>query len=291
MRFAERPLLTIALGGHALCDPNNPSVTDERVRIQKLTETFRELTKSGFRLLIVHGNGPQVGRLMVDDLDLDDLDVRVAQTQGELGYLLADAIGEQAVALVTSVEVSSEPASSFKPIGPVLDTPPHEGRCVRHAKGWRRSVPSPIPIRVREAEPIRVMSEMCHVIAGGGGGVPVLASGEPVRAVIDKDYTATLLAIGLNAQALLFATNVDFVYTDFADRPSLPNPSLTTAQAAALLDSQDWPEGTMEPKLRAAINFVETLARPAHICDWTSIVPALQGQAGTILMPTGLCAR
>ncbi len=283
MRFAERPLLAIALGGHALSDPEDVSVAGERSRIRKLSQTFCQLTRRGYRLLIVHGNGPQIGRLMSEESGLDDLDVHVAHTQGELGYLLTQVIEEQAVALVTSVEVDGGGPSPRKPVGPVLKKRPSQGTSVRHGKGWRLTVPSPVPIRVREADPISLVSERCHVIAGGGGGVPVTSEGEPVSAVVDKDYTAALLAEHLNAHALLFATNVDFVYSDFLRRSARPQPSLTTVQANALLAEQDWPEATMVPKLSSAISFVEKRARPAYICSWTRIIEALDRQTGTIV--------
>lgn len=283
MRFAERPLLAIALGGHALSDPEDVSLPGERSRIRTLSETFHELIRRGFRLLIVHGNGPQVGRLLSKASDLGDLDVHVAQTQGELGYLLAQVIEEQAVALVTTVEIACGQPSPRKPIGPVLEKRPVQGTSLRHGKGWRLTVPSPVPISVREVEAISGLSERYHVIAGGGGGVPVTREGEAVSAVVDKDYTAALLATHLNAHALLFATNVDYVYADFPSQSAQPQPSLTTVQARRLLAEQDWPEGTMVPKLTSAIRFVEDRARPAYICEWTHIVEALDRQTGTIV--------
>lgn len=285
MCFADRPLIAIALGGHALCDPSDLSLASERQRTARLSETFDELIRRGYRLLLVHGNGPQVGRLLSNNAAIDDLDIHVAQTQGELGYLLCESISEPAVALVTTVEVSMDADAPSKPIGPYMASAPDSGAWVRSAGGWRRTVGSPVPEQVKEADTIESVSKICHVVAGGGGGVPITSIGEPVAGVVDKDYTAALLAIQLQAHALVFATNVDFIYEDFGEGANEPLEVVTTQQSHNLLREQDWPEGTMVPKLSSAVRFAEAANKRAHVCSWERIVAALDGNSGTTVVP------
>jgi carbamate kinase len=191
------PLAVVALGGNLLSPPaGDLSVSAERSVVTRAVQEIAQLA-AGHRLLVVHGNGPQVGRLLQAAGDDAALDVVVAQSQGELGYLLCEALdaalaAPASVAIVTRVLVDPADDAPRKPIGPVLPQPPAGGPAVRtpDGRGWRRVVGSPRPRAVVELEAIRVALGTHHVVAGGGGGVP-LAGGAggriPQAAVVDKD--------------------------------------------------------------------------------------------------------
>jgi carbamate kinase len=201
-----RLLIVVALGGNALSPPRgSQSFATERDAIARAGHELAGLADGGARLLVVQGNGPQVGRLLsVPGLgDPDQLDVHVAQTQGELGYLLVEALESRlgegtCAALVTRVLVTEEdPAFSRpeKPVGAVLrDRPAHVPSApTPGGGGWRRVVASPRPTEVLERAAIAALLTSHHVVAGGGGGVPIARSNgcrRPVPAVVDKDWVA-----------------------------------------------------------------------------------------------------
>jgi carbamate kinase len=287
-----RPLLVVGLGGHALSTPDAPpdrALAGERAAAAAAAMELAALAADGFRLLIVHGNGPQVGRLLADHAGLDTLDIHVAQTQGELGYLLAAALqraaAEPVVALITRVEVDPTAAASGdpeKPIGPVLPAAP-DGPALQlpQGRGWRRIVPSPAPRGVVEAPLIARLLDQAHVIAGGGGGVPVTADGSPMRGVIDKDRVAAWFAIRFDAAGLLIGTDVEGVYDDFTGPAPQLLTALTPAACGRLLDQGRLPAGSMGPKVASAVAYVTATGRAAVIARMGSLRPALAGRAGT----------
>jgi carbamate kinase len=284
--------MVLAVGGHALGRPDERGYDGERDRTAELAATFHHLAAEGYRLLVVHGNGPQVGRLLRNASEVRDLDLHTAQTQGELGYLLAEAMPTPAVAVVTRVAVSEPIGPGVKPIGAVLETAPEGVESVRVDRGWRVVVPSPKPRSVLELDAISALLATHHVVAGGGGGVPLLAlpvdekmphpSFESCDAVIDKDWVAALLAMVLGAECLVFATDVDCVYADFGSGKARPLAALD-AQAAAALLAGDLDRGSMGPKLESALEFALATGRTARICAVDAIIPALSGRAGTVI--------
>lgn len=280
-----KPLLVVAIGGHALSPVSGDSTLAGERRAAALAAAQLAPLAQHYRLLLLHGNGPQVGRLLAADDDLGDLDIRVAQTQGELGYLLAAALGAvtgmPAAALLTRVQV--DPTSSAepeKPVGPLLTAAPAHAH-VAVAGGFRRTVPSPQPQAVIEMTAIASLLEQGHVVAGGGGGVPVLADGTPVAGVIDKDRVAALLAIELGAEALLIGTDVDGVYRDFGTAAARHLPRLSPQQARALLAQGGLGVGSMQPKVESALRFVTATGRPASIGAMAELEAVQQGRAGT----------
>ncbi len=279
--FEERPLLVLALGGNALSPPGSGDAgyAQERARVRRTGAALRRLADDGHRLLIVHGNGPQVGRLLEAERGSDNLDIHIAQTQGELGYLL---LGELAglTCVLTRVVVNADPGEPVKPVGPLLEQPPEDRPAVVQAGGWRVVVPSPHPLEVLEAELISELLSRHHVVAGGGGGIPVTADGAPVTGVIDKDRVASLLAQALNAERLLFATDVDAVYEGFGSAAAAPLPTLS-APAARTLSRQPAAAGSMGPKLESAADFAQASGRDAWICALDDLEAALAGKAGT----------
>ncbi len=293
-----RSLTVVAVGGNALSPPRGPqALSGEREVVSRISAELAALARAGARLLVVHGNGPQVGRLLAASGvgDSSSLDVHVAQTQGELGYLMAQGLDAvlgdgHTAAIVTRVIVDeSDPAfgNPTKPIGPVL--PARPGVAARPARGggWRRVVASPRPVDVVEREAITVLLARFHVVAGGGGGVPLLgpaARTRPVAAVIDKDWVAGMLAIALEAERLIFVTDVACAFDRFGGAEPRRIATMTPLDAGARLRAGAFGSGSMAPKVESAMEFVEATGRPAVITTPGAIEAALRGEAGTTIM-------
>ena len=294
-------LIVVALGGNAVSPPaGRLGLAEERRRIAWAAAELAVEARRGVRLLLVHGNGPQVGRLLAAPGlgDPDQLDVHVAQTQGELGYLLAAgldlALGAAcSVAVVTRVLIAREDpalAAPTKPVGMVLAERPQGVPAVRtpDGTGWRRVVASPRPTAVLEERAIATLLADHHVIAGGGGGVPLAGdagSCAPVAAVVDKDWVASLLARRLGATALVFVTDVTHAFEDFGAPGARALARLTTAAARTQLGRGTFAPGSMAPKIEAAVEFVEASGRPAVIAPLGGLAPALHGEEGTWILP------
>ena len=256
------PLLVLALGGHALQPADDASLQSERETIAALAPMLARLGDQ-HRLLVVHGNGPQVGRLLDRDQPVTDLDIRTAQTQGELGYLLLEAMPAPSAALVTRVVVPDDAGPPVKPIGP-----------------GRVRVASPQPLRVVEVDGVKTLLQHHHVVAGGGGGIPLNASGQPCNAVVDKDWVASLLAQQLGAAMLVFATDVDALYAGFGSDTAEPLSGLSVGAARHMLE-EGLDAGSMAPKLASAVAFTETAGRDSFICAVDEMTDALAGRCGT----------
>jgi carbamate kinase len=284
----QRPLLVIALGGNALSPAaGDTSYAVERARVGHTGVELNALAAEGYRLLIVHGNGPQVGRLMRDDLEGENLDIHVAQTQGELGYLIAATLVEPCATLMTRVVVDpSSPAFAdpVKAVGPVLSAMPSDRAARKVGDGWRLLVPSPEPVDVMEVDAARTLLADWHVIAGGGGGVPVTAAGVPCQCVVDKDYVAALFAIALDAQGLVFVTDVVGVHRGFGSDDGHLLRELSLPAARRLLDGAELGAGSMAPKVASAARFVAATGRPAVITGVGTLKEAPAGQTGTVVV-------
>jgi carbamate kinase len=306
-----------ALGGNAFV-PTGEALTAEgehRFARAALAHLGPFLDPS-VELLVTHGNGPQVGH-QLERVERSrglaytlPLDLCVAQTQGELGYVLAQALSEvmlrrgmarPVASLITQVEVRADDVAFHhptKPVGPVLAPERVSELRSRGAtvvedpgRGPRRVVASPEPVRVAETEVIRrLLVAGVVVVAAGGGGVPVVMSdGEThgMEAVIDKDHTAALLADELDADLLLLLTDVPCAYTDFLG----PRPArvglVSAAQARALTQMGHFAPGSMRPKVEAAARFARCAGRRAVICDPAGLESALRGESGTTVIPDG----
>lgn len=295
--------VVVAVGGNALLpDPRHPEGRGRR--LERFVATVSRLPADG-GLVVVHGNGPQVGALMLrdeaaaDELPPEPLDVLVAETQGGMGHELARALrsasGLEVVVLVTEVVVDpTDPAfrRPTKPIGPWFDT--EEGSRLAKERGWRtivddrgrvrRVVPSPRPVEVLDLPALRELVRPHRVvIAAGGGGAPVVRRGdgtlEGVDAVVDKDRTAALLGIELEADAFVVVTDVDAVYRDHGTAQARPIPRLGVAEAWDL--ARRLPEGSMGPKVEAMARFVAATGKPAIVGDADGLPAAWHGEAGT----------
>jgi carbamate kinase len=281
----------IALGGNALTRAGQPGTYDEMLaNAAVMAAAVNEVIEAGWRVVIVHGNGPQVGNLALQQeattmVPAQPLALLNAMTQGELGSVIACAIDllrgpGTAAALVTHVTVDpADPAfqSPSKPIGPFFER--SEAQQLAASRGWvvkpdsgrgyRRVVASPEPTGVIEIDALRALVSAGHlVIAAGGGGIPVADAGPRgaivdagtcgaiVDAVIDKDRAAGLIARLLGAQALLLVTAVDRVMLDYGTPKQSELGTITAAEAARYLDDGQFPPGSMGPKIESALRFL-----------------------------------
>lgn len=312
---AEPPIALIAFGGNALTPRGSDGNQGDQFReAAAFAEVVADLSRD-HRLLLVHGNGPQVGHLLIQveagrgQVPPWSLDVCGAGTQGMIGYFLETAIRSRFVqlglpnrvsVLLTLTEVDPDDAAfqkPSKPIGPYY--PAHIAKefqersgwkMVLQDQGWRRVVPSPEPIAVHGLESIRELLLSGHVvIAGGGGGIPVMrrpdGSLTGVEAVIDKDRTSAILAREVGAEVFVILTNVDRVEKDYGTDRAAPIDRMTPKEARQLMAEGQFPAGSMGPKVEAALDIVEKSGRSALICSVRVLADALRGHGGTWLVP------
>lgn len=303
----------VAVGGNALADPHEPQdLLRQDAKAAALAAPLADLLAKGIHLVIVHGNGPQVGARLIQSeaaaaqVPPSPLHVCVAETQGQMGHHLALALANElrrralaipVVALVTHVSVdpgAPEFQRPDKPIGPIY--PEAEARRLANERdwqvapvhgGWRRVVPSPRPASVLEEPAIeRLLESGACVIAGGGGGIPVVSSDASftgVGAVVDKDYTAERLATALRASRLVILTDVPGAALSFeSDRPHFLD-RMTASEARRHLDRGEFAPGSMAPKVEACVEFVEAGGREAVI----AVIAATADAAGAIAGITG----
>lgn len=305
----------VALGGNALSPPAGSGTASEmRDALHDTSERLAALVQRGVALVITHGNGPQVGRILLqqeyaaEHVPPMPMDVCGAESQGQIGYMLVQELdsalrrrklGTRALCVVTQVIVDGrDPAfrRPTKPVGPFYDRPTaqriaHETGYVFTIQGdkrWRRVVASPRPVRFVEEEPLVQVIEAGHVVvAAGGGGVPVVEHRNELRgveAVVDKDLTAARLATLVQADVLVILTAVDRVYAGFGTPQQRPLERLTVDEARSLLDAGEFPEGSMGPKIEACLDFVEGGGERAVITSLEQVSDAVFGNAGTTLV-------
>ena len=304
----------VAIGGNSLItDAAHQSVEDQYLAAAETDHHIANLVAAGWQVVITHGNGPQIGfilrrsELARSELHEVPLDVCGADTQGAIGYLLqqnlADdfrrmKINHEVVTVVTQVEVGpDDPAfqQPSKPIGSFLTAEQaafrreHDGWDVMEdaARGWRRVVASPDPIRIVEIEAIRFLLEGGFtVIAAGGGGIPVITDAQGhlrgVAAVIDKDLASALMAKEIGADLLLISTSIERVALDFGTDRQRWVDHLTLDQAHEYLaEGTHFRAGSMAPKIEAVIRFLEQGGREAIITTPQNMEAAIAGNAGT----------
>jgi carbamate kinase len=309
--------VVIALGGNALLrrgDEDSAEVMRKNARMA--AERVADVAVRGWEVVVTHGNGPQVGRILLQNEAARDwvhpmpLDVCGAESQGQIGYLLQVTIGdvffergmERPVATVlTFTRVRpDDPAfrNPTKPIGPHYEEA--EAKRLAGERGWqvapdpqgqwRRVVPSPKPYSIVEAPVIRQLAESgAIVIGGGGGGVPVIEEGPRligVEAVVDKDLCAAILARDVEAEVLLICTDVDGVYLAYGTPERRLIDRMTPEEARRGLAEGTFPAGSMGPKVEAAAAFVEGGGQRAVICALDDAPEALEGHGGTAIAPS-----
>ena len=296
--------VVIALGGNALLRRGEPmDIEIQRTNLKVAAAAIAEIAED-HQVVITHGNGPQVGLLALQNEACTEappapLDVLDAETEGMVGYLLEQELGHHLpsgglATLLTQVVVNpNDPAflHPTKPIGPVYDAARVDELDARRGwvlrpdgAKWRRVVPSPRPHRIVEMDTIRLLVDSgVVVICAGGGGIPVVHSGDGgyrgVEAVIDKDLSAAFLASELKADALLLLTDVDAVYEDWGT----PVQRALHVTTVADLRSLEAPTGSMGPKIEAACEFIERGGSLAAIGALADAAAMLRGEAGTVL--------
>ncbi|HET9674986.1 MAG TPA: carbamate kinase [Gaiellaceae bacterium] len=302
--------VVVALGGNALLRRGEPlTAENQRANVRVACRALAPVALE-HELVISHGNGPQVGLLALqgsayEEVDPYPLDLLGAQTEGMIGYLIQQELGNELpyerrlASLLTMIEVDrDDPAfgEPTKPIGPTYTE--EESTRLAEEKAWafkpdgdgfRRVVPSPLPRRIFGLEPVEwLLGHGSVVICAGGGGIPVTYTDEPapagrrlvgVEAVIDKDLASALLATDLQADALAIVTDVDAVYVDWGTSQQRP---IRRATPEALLETE-FAEGSMGPKVRAACSFVEQTGGLAAIGSIADTPALLRGEAGTIV--------
>ena len=303
---STKPTLLIALGGNALIQKGQKGTITEQ--FENLRIPIRQIASltSDYRIIITHGNGPQVGNLLLQQESCDavpklPLEILVAQTQGQIGYMiesvLDEALMEQGadfnplVSLITYVVVDGKDpafASPTKPIGPYFTAAVAEKvdyPTIETSNGFRRVVASPKPVTIIEKREIkRLIKSGFIVICCGGGGIPVVRNERAfngVNAVIDKDLASALLAIEIGADLLVIATDVDGILADFNTPKQQLIPRMQVGEAVDFLRNDKEGKGSMGPKVEAALQFVQAGGRRAVITSIEAIYDSVQGTAGT----------
>jgi len=308
----------VAFGGNAMLPEGQKGLQGEQMRnAARAAELMVHIVRKGYELIIVHGNGPQVGNLLLqmeaaaDRIPPYSLDVCDAMTEGSMGFMLERAlvnelrrrsIDKEVASLVTQVVVDKDDpafARPTKPVGPFYSKA--RGEQLAREKGWtmvedagrgyRKVVASPKPIDVVPKGVIRELVEAGRiVIAAGGGGIPVILNGnglfEGVEAVIDKDYAASLLAREVKVDLFIILTAIERVFLDFGKPGQREAPVLNVDEARRHLADGQFPPGSMGPKIRAAVEYIEAGGREVLITKDTHLKAALINRSGTRIVAT-----
>jgi len=312
----EKKVTVIALGGNAILQPGQRGTFAEQMKnVETTCHQLAQMVESGkYKIIITHGNGPQVGNILLQNETAKDvaapmpLYVCGAESQGLIGYMMQQTLhnllvdkgkGSIPIATVVTQVVVDKNDQAFqnptKPVGPFYSE--EEAKKLQSEKGyhikedagrgWRRVVPSPDPIEIFEKEAVRqLVDARSIVIASGGGGIPVVKDGERlvgVDAVIDKDLAGERLAVDVEAKIFLILTDVDQVKLNYKTPQEKGLSQITVEEAKKYHAEGHFAKGSMEPKVRAAIRFVEAGGERAVITSLDKAVDALEGRAGTTI--------
>ena len=306
----------IALGGNAIKQPDERGTVEEQMRnVDVACRQIAEIARQGYKIVITHGNGPQVGNLAIQQEQAQDivppqpLVVLGSMTQGQIGYMMQQSLrnllgedGWEVVTVVTQVLVDRDDpdfVDPHKPVGPFYTEEEakkigeENGWTVKHVRPsgdrqWRRVVPSPIPLSIVEGKAIKRMVDAgMIVIASGGGGIPVIKNDdgwlEGVDAVIDKDRAGSVLAKEVGADIFLVLTDVDCAKLDYGKPGERPIQRMTPAEAWKYSEEGHFLPGSMGPKVEACTRFVEDGGERSIITSLAKAVDALKGEAGTTI--------
>ncbi|MBN1754993.1 carbamate kinase [bacterium] len=309
-------LAVVAIGGNSLIkDKNHQTVPDQYQAVAETVSHLANLIEHGYEMVITHGNGPQIGFILLRSelskyyIHTVPVDSCGADTQGSIGYNIQMAmdnefkrrgITKKVVTVITQVVVSkNDPAflNPTKPIGPFYDQ--HEAERYRRerkwdiaedaGRGWRRVIPSPKPLKIIEIDAIKnLLKNRFVVIAAGGGGIPVIEENKMlkgVEAVIDKDYATSLLASRLKADLFLISTAVETVYLNFNKPDQTPLLRTTSSEAEKYLKAGHFAKGSMAPKIQAILDYLRKGGKEALITTPQAIDRALRGETGTRITP------
>ena len=303
--------VVIALGGNAILKPNQPATVETQLaNIQLSAEQIAKIEKLDHQIVVTHGNGPQVGNILRQNEEAKEvvppfpLDVCNAESQGFIGYLMEQSIKNKieqeeltsnVVTFLTQVEVAADDPAFEKPTKPIgLFYSEEEAKKMAEEKHWvmeedagrgyRRVVPSPQPVTIHGVESmVHLLNQNTIVIAGGGGGIPVVKQAEGLKgieAVIDKDRTGKKLAEQVDADVFMMLTDVNNVYINYGTPKQEKLTGLSVSEAQAYFDAGHFAEGSMGPKMEAAIAFAKQ-GKTAIICSLEEADLALLGEAGT----------
>lgn len=303
--------VVVALGGNALTKPGEAGTAAEQAsNAARMAVSVGELVTAGHRIVVTHGNGPQVGNVAIQQFAARDvvpalpLHLIGAMTQGYMGSIIIRALWNQLpghrgrlAAIITHAIVRKDDANAAlseptKPIGPFLED---DDVTDARARGWtvaedsgrghRRIVPSPRPREVLEAAAIEsLLDNGFLVVAGGGGGIPIIRNPDGlqgVEAVIDKDRLAVQIALAVKAEVLALVTGVDHVLLGFGTPHERSIGRMTTSEAAHFMAAGEFPAGSMGPKIESAIEFVDGGGEYAVITSTDQLAAALRGEAGS----------
>ena len=303
--------VVIALGGNEILKPNQPATVETQLaNIQLSAAQIAKIEKLDHQIVVTHGNGPQVGNILRQNEEAKEvvppfpLDVCNAESQGFIGYLMEQSIKNKieqeeltsnVVTLLTQVEVAADDPAFEKPTKPIgLFYSEEEAKTMAEEKHWvmeedaergyRRVVPSPQPVTIHGVESmVHLLNQNTIVIAGGGGGIPVVKQAEGLKgieAVIDKDRTGKKLAEQVDADVFMMLTDVNNVYINYGTPEQEKLTGLSVSEAQAYFDAGHFAEGSMGPKMEAAIAFAKQ-GKTAIICSLEEADLALLGEAGT----------
>ncbi len=309
------PPCVVAMGGNSLIDPALPPTVENQFAVtQRAAAPIADLLARGEHLVLTHGNGPQVGFMVLRSelaqgvLHRVPLDSLVADSQGAIGYMIQRALREElrargidreVVTVVTEVEVDPHDRAfgePTKPIGKFYTREEAAGLQRDHGwemvedshRGWRRVVPSPAPIEIVQLETIRrLVDSGVTTIACGGGGIPVMRDDaghiRGLEAVIDKDRASALLAAGLGVKRMVITTGVDAIYRDYLTDRRAPMHRASMAELRAMMEAKQFPPGSMGPKVEAALWFLERGGEEVVICHPEALIDAYDRGAGTLI--------
>ncbi len=309
--------IVIALGGNALQEANKPATAEEQLAVVEATSAYiADIIEKGYGVTIAHGNGPQVGRIVLQNEGADSeatpampFDVCGAMSQGMIGYHIQQGLGKvlrhrgidkEVVTVVTQVVVDqNDPKfkNPSKPIGPFYSEEvakriaAEKGYVMKEdaGRGWRRVVASPMPVEIIELNAVKALTEAGFIVVTvGGGGIPVVRNEqnelEGTAAVIDKDLASERLAEDIDADALVILTAVEKVSVNYKKPDQKDLDALSVADAKRYIEEGHFAPGSMLPKIEAALKFVESKpGRKAIITSLEKALEALEGRAGTTL--------
>ncbi|MEW6244376.1 MAG: carbamate kinase [Bacillota bacterium] len=310
--MGRQKTIVVALGGNAILQPGQKGTAEEQLRnVDATAKQIAQLIASGYRVVITHGNGPQVGNLLIQheagssQVPALPLDVCGAQSQGQIGYMMQQCLGKRlkemgiekpVVTVVTQMIVSKDDpafAKPSKPVGPFYTEEQAKLRMEQKGekwvedagRGWRKVVPSPDPISMVEKEAILALVESgVVVIANGGGGIPVVQKDgyyEGVEAVIDKDLGGQRLAMDVGADMFVILTDVDKVALNYKTPEQVNIDQMTLAEVEKYQKEGHFKAGSMGPKVEACRRFVAAGGEVAIIASLDTAIDAINGKAGT----------
>ncbi len=300
--------IVIAIGGNAILNPERGSPIEQQRMIDETCMEIAQIIRKGYDVVLTHGNGPQIGNIlaMQEECALvhpQPLDVCGAETQGMLGYSLQQSldnrlrengIKKQVATVLTQVVVDASSSSFTNPTKPIGIYYPESRaqemiaqgiKMIRDKKGYRRVVPSPMPLQLVEEDVIKKLAALgVIVIAAGGGGIPVIrknGSLAGVEAVIDKDLTGSLLASAIGAETFLILTDVEKAALNYGKDNQVDLDEIRVSEAERYIEEGHFGKGSMEPKILAALKFIKSGGKTSIISSLDKALPALLGTAGT----------